>query len=274
MNYSRNDLTRQFNPVKDKKLLSLKDEWFSKKQKIIESSELLPIADEWWKSTKMNSLLGWENFPCIDFTLGCTHYIESMASKLKWNIQVLPFEYAIYKLMGVQESHLGSLKNDTPLFISLPNWKYSGIPLFWDDLLVECEKKNIDIHIDFAWLLVAKNIEIDVSHPCIKSFGMSWSKYDMQWNRCGIRWSKQRSLDSITILNHYYNDTFTNVSSAAFHLVSNIDRDYMWNNYSNLNQQVCENLDLKSTHILHTAFDKKDNYNTVGIGNLLSKLSG
>jgi len=274
MNYSRNDLTKSFNPVKDKKLLSLKDEWFSEPQKIIESSKLLPIADEWWKSTKINSILGWENFSCVDFTLGCTHYIESTASKLKWDIQVLPFEYAIYKLMGIQESHIGYLKPDTPLFISLPNWKCSGIPEYWEDLLKECEKKNIDIHIDFAWLLISRDIKIDVSHPCIKSFGMSWSKYDMQWNRCGMRWSRQRSLDSITILNHYYKDTFTNVTSAAYNLINNIERDYMWNNYSHLNQQVCDNLNLEARHSLHTALDKKNDYEVVGIGNILSKLSG
>lgn len=274
MNYSRNDLTKVFNPVRDTKTLSLKDSWFSEPQRVIESSELLPIADEWWKSTKINSLLGWENFPCVDFTLGCTHYIESTASKLKWDIQVLPFEYAIYKLMGIQESHIGSLKPDTPLFISLPNWKCSEIPEYWEDLLKECEKKNIDIHIDFAWLLVSKNIEIDVSHPCIKSFGMSWSKYDMQWNRCGIRWSRQRSLDSVTILNHYYKDTFTNVTSAAYNLIDNIERDYMWNKYAHLNQQVCHDLNLIPRNTLHTALDKENNYEIAGIGNILSKLSG
>ena len=34
------------------------------------------------------------------------------------------------------------------------------------------EEKHIDLHLDLAWIVMSRDIEINLDHPCIKSFGI------------------------------------------------------------------------------------------------------
>jgi hypothetical protein len=122
----------------------------------------------------------------------------------------------------------------------------------WPDILRECEQKNIDIHIDMAWSTLSKNANIDFSHPNIQSVGMSISKYSMQWNRIGLRYSRQRTMDSITMFNHYYQpETNLALSSCGAYAVSRIPRDYGWNTYNKSYTDLCQSLDLVETDLIH-----------------------
>jgi hypothetical protein len=270
MTWDINNITKKLTPVVDDYMRTLKENWFEKSQKVVPYAEFIPLADEWFKSTKLNNLQGWENFPCIDVIMGCTHFIESFILQHGWDgMQILPEEYSYYTLVGGKYgSELGQLIPNTPLILSLPNWKDADLRPDWSEILKECESKNIDIHIDFAWLTTAKDIEIDLSHPCIKSFAMSMSKYGLEWNRIGLRWSRQRHSDAITMFNHYYGSVNTALTSCGAFMINNIPRDYGWNTYGDLHFELCRELDLTPTKLLHVA-RSKDNQ-VLGIGQMLS----
>lgn len=255
-------------PIRDKFLKHVERSWYENTHEPVSMDQFVQEADAWFKSTKINNLLGWNNFPCVDFTLGCTHFIESTAGALKWNIQVLPGDYSVYTLMGINAIQPGDLAPNVPLLVSLPGWKYLDIPPNWNEILVECEQKNIDVHIDCAWLLTGKNFEIDFAHPCIKSIGMSLSKYNYNWNRCGIRYCRQRRMDSITMLNHYYPSTNANIATAGYHAINIIPRDYVWNTYAHAHEKICKQLGFEQTNIAHVA---KVGNNIIGIGNIITK---
>ena len=82
------DLDNTLNPLQDNHLLRLKEEWYNNPQKPISHEDFIHKASEWFKSTKINDLQGWDSFPCVDIIMGCTHFIESVASKNKWNIKM------------------------------------------------------------------------------------------------------------------------------------------------------------------------------------------
>lgn len=267
MNYQ--GITKKFVPIRDRHLIGIKNRWFTEPQVNCTGSRLLPELANWFRSTKCNNITGWDEFPYTDITMGNTHFIESVALKYKWDFQILPHEYAYYTLMGKMPTENGRLEPGKPLMISLPNWRWADLRPDWEDILKECEIKKIDIHIDCAWITVAKNIDIDLSHPCIKSFAMSLSKYSMEWNRIGVRWTRQRTMDSITIFNHYYGDVNSALSSAGNFIIKNLDRDYAWHNYTGRHHQVCNEHNLLPSKLIHVAHQGDK---TVGIGNLLSRL--
>ena len=269
---NRKDLSTNFVPFQDTVIKSLEKQWYAESTQSTTRKKFIEKADHWFKSTSLNSLSGWEQFDNIDYTLGCAHFIDSTAAKNKWDIQVLPLEYATYKLMGIQQTEIGNLLPEVPLFVTVPNWHFGGLRPEWNNLIEECTEKNIPMHIDFAWFITAKNINIDLNHDCVKSFAMSFSKYGMTWNRCGLRWSKQRTVDSITIENHYYQNTNINTLSAGIHFMNTIPMDYLWNNYTDINEYVCNILDLTPTNIFHVAIDNQTG-NRVGIGKILSQLA-
>lgn len=268
--YSKDQITEKLIPLNDNHFKSLKQQWFEGSQRLVGIDEYVAVADQWFQSTKLNDIQGWDKFPCVDAIMGCTHYIESFVLKYGWDgMQILPDEYGYYGMMGKFGNEVGSLEPNKPLIVSLPNWKYADIRPRWDEILQECEAKNIDIHIDFAWITTARDIQIDLTHPNIKSFAMSLSKYSLHWNRVGLRWSRQRSMDSITIFNHYYGDVNSALMSCGVFMMENIPRDYGWNIYKNKHLDICNQLGLISSKMLHSAFIPGQE-KPVGIGLILS----
>lgn len=264
-------ITKKLYPVSDAFLRGLREQWLGNTQKLCAHQDFINVADEWFRSSKVNNIQGWQEFPCRDVIMGCTHFIENFVQKHGWDgMQVLPEDYAYYSLMGKMPRSAGDLEPNKPLIVSLPNWRYADLRPEWPDILVECEEKNIDIHIDFAWITTARGIDIDLSHPCIKSFAMSMSKYDLQWNRVGLRWCRQRTMDSITLFNHYYSDANSILSSVGVFMAERIPRDYGWNTYGDQHFDCCSQLNLLPTKLLHVAHSM-DRTQVLGIGRLLGE---
>jgi len=260
-------ITQKLHHLNDDFLKSLKQKWFAEPHPVIGYNGFIPIADAWFKSTKINKLNGWDEFTFVDVVMGCTHFIESLLIRHSRRIQVLPNDYAYYGLLGIHGTPVGSLEPNVPLIVSLPNWKAADIRSDWIEVLDECSHKNIDIHIDMAWITIARDIELDLSHPCIKSFAMSLSKYSMEWNRVGLRWCRQRTMDPITMLNHYQGDVNSALTSCGTFIMSQLPRDYAWENYQHKHSQVCHEFNLTPTKMIHVA---RQNDTVVGIANLLT----
>jgi hypothetical protein len=263
-----NELTKILHPISDSFLKSLKIKWFEKNHENPDRKKFIGLAEDWFKSSKINSLYGFDAFPCKDIIIGCTNFIESICLKNAWNIQILPFEYSYYSIMGIKSTNPGDLKKNVPLLVSIPSWKYCDVIPFWDDVLEECEEKNIDIHLDGCWFHSARRIEFDFDHPNIKSFGMSMSKgLDLTWNRIGLRWSRQKTIDSITLLNHnnMYNE---NLTACGYFLMNNLDKDYAWNTHGKAHKELAEKYSMQETNSIHVLRDKDNNL--FGIGKILS----
>lgn len=263
-----NELTETLWPIADSYIKKLKEQWFTGSHENPNRKKFIDRADDWFRSSKINFLSGWNAFPCKDVIIGCTNFIESVCLKYSWKVQILPSEYSYYSLMGMQSTNVGELKPNTPLLVSVPSWKYCDVDRHWNDILKECEEKNIDIHIDGCWFQSARRIEFDFDHPNIKSFGMSMSKgLDLAWNRIGLRWSRQKTIDSITLLNHtqYYNETLT---ACGYFLMNNIDKDYAWNTHGKAHQELAERFNLQETNSIHVLRDNDNNL--FGIGKILS----
>jgi len=251
--YDKNLVEDKIITVNDSRILELKNQWFTQPQNTHTWNDYVEIAQRWFVDSKLVQLHGIEQFPYVDVTQGNTHYIESFVLKYGWDgFQILNREYAYYKLMGKHGVELELLEPNKPMIVTIPDFFTGDVRDEWADLLKIAEAKNIDLHLDFAWLMVARDIEIDLAHPCIKSFGISMSKLGLNWNRVGLRWSRQRTMDSITILNHYYKtDINTNIFSCGVYHMQNLDRDYVWNTYGELNNDICKQLGLTQTKFVH-----------------------
>ena len=267
-NLKISDLDKTLYPLQDKHLTDLKHRWYNDSQKPINHNDFVNKAAAWFKATKINDLQGWDKFPCIDIIMGCTHFIESNASKHNWDIQVLQKEYAYYTVMGKKHTEVGKLEPGKPLIVSLPNFYYGDRP-DWEQVLKECEQKNIDIHVDCAWVTAAKGFKFNFDHPNIKSFAMSMSKYNFTWNRIGLRWARQRTMDSCSLISAQkkYNELTTACGSF---MMDNIPRDYGWEKYGDSVEKICKKLDLTPTMFFYVVKDKDNNL--YSIGNILEKI--
>tara|TARA_B100002019_G_C21267005_1_gene599958 strand:- start:1736 stop:2557 length:822 start_codon:yes stop_codon:yes gene_type:complete len=251
--YDKSLVKPRIRTIADTNMARLKQEWFSGNHSVCTWQDYIDLAQDWFLGSKLVDLQGIEQFPCVDVTCGNTHYIESFVLKYGWQgFQILRNEYAYYKLMGKHGVSLDQLEANKPMIVTIPDFFTGGVRSEWQDLLAIAEQKNIDLHLDLAWIVMARDIEIDLAHPCIKSFAISMSKLHLNWNRVGLRWSRQRTMDSITILNHYYKaDINTNIFSCGAYHMQRLDRDYVWNRYGDLNQDICKQLGLTQTKFVH-----------------------
>ena len=216
--------------------------------------------DFYVQNNKGFKLTNIDQFVYKEVIIGCHHYIDGLMIKYgKENLQILEHDYSYYNRLnpGRKWSVPGKLEPNKPLIIATPFPGYLGIHPQFEDILTEAEEKNIDVHIDGAWLSCSNGINLDVSHSCIASIGISLSKgYAAGWNRIGLRYTKQKDpADPITIYDRVNMCPRSVVTNGTL-ILENVPMDYMWNTYGKKYHKIVEHFDLDIGNILFAAYSK------------------
>ena len=222
------------------------------------------------EGSTLNQITGFDSFVRDDICLGCTQYMDNL--HIRHDVQVLSDEYRYHRLLNpnISQTEVGSLIPNKPLIISIPFSIIGKVHERMDEILQECLEKNIDLHLDGAWITAAKNVNIDLSHPAIKSFAVSMSKgYGLAgWNRIGVRWVKEVEEDSITIMNDY-SQINTMCVVVGNYFLNNVDPDHLWNTHGENHYKLCFDFDLTPSDTIHMA--TKEGH-IVGLTPLLMRL--
>ena len=212
------------------------------------------------ESSKRNNISGFESFTRVDICLGCAQYLDALhLTYTADELQILSGEYRYNNILtpAIAVTTVGKLIPNTQLIISVPSVAMAKLHPQWADILIECEEKNISIHIDGAWIPAAKNINIDLAHPCIKSFSSSMSKgYGTSgWNRIGLRWSKLDIEDCITVMNDHAQIHMYAVALGNY-ILENTEIDHLWNTYENIYYRICKDFNLTPTDVIHIGYSE------------------
>jgi hypothetical protein len=205
-------------------------------------------------------LNGIETFDDAGIIIGCHHYIDSILIQHGVrNVQVLEHDYSYYSrlLPGRVFSSVNNLRPDTPLIIATPFPGFTTVHPDYDNILQEAYEKNVEVHLDGAWLSCSKGISLNLHHPSIRSIGISLSKgYGASWNRVGVRYTKN-TLDSdpITIFNKAKMAPESVVRNGIL-LLDNVPTDYLWTTYQDAYNEIVNECDLEPGNILFAAYTK------------------
>jgi len=224
------------------------------------NQEFIKLFDDYIHTSKCFDLKNIELFNEKEIVIGCHHYIDSIImSNGIGNVQVLEHEYKYYEKLNPnwQWAVPGNLLENKPLIIATPFPGYLDLHPSFFDILDEAHRKNIDVHLDCAWISCSKNIAIDVSHPSIKSIGISLSKgYGASWNRIGVRYTKEKIFsDPITIFNNASMCPESCVRNGIS-LLKHVPIDYMWNKYEDKYLSLIDRYNLEEGKILFAAYGK------------------
>ena len=58
---TKHQLTKKLHPIEDVFLTNLKNRWFEEPQKLCNLKQYLAVAQEWFQSTTLNNIQGWNN---------------------------------------------------------------------------------------------------------------------------------------------------------------------------------------------------------------------
>jgi hypothetical protein len=222
---------------------------------------------DWLAQSKLNTVSGLDNFDRVDVINGCTQFIDSVY--MKCQPQVLIGDYKYHSRLGNWWSRPGLLREGVPLVIAMPFPSTGDVHVQMREVLDEAQDKGIDVHVDGAWLTCCRGIDFDLSHPSIKSVAVSLSKgLGLGWNRIGLRWTRQRYADSVTIMNDF-NMNLRAPAMIGLHFIRKLSPDYLWNTHGDKYHKVCHDFDLVPTKSIYLAL--KDGY-PVGVSPLIRYL--
>jgi len=260
-------------PLSDKYIESLiQDVLFGKMDSDISDtvySDFKTEFNNYFKSSKLNHVTGLESFNRVDIINGCTQYIDNLY--MQGPVQTVTGDYRYHSRLNLGYiKDVGSLIPDIPLIIAMPFPRTGNMHEQMQEILDEATRKNIDVHIDGAWLSCCRDIVFDYNHIRIKSVAISLSKgLGLGWNRVGLRYTREFKQDSITIMNDFRMNLRATVK-IGLHFLRNLPVDYLWDKYGESYHKVCTDFNLTPTRSIYLAL--RDN-EPVGVSPLIRYLN-
>jgi len=220
----------------------------------------LKTIDKWIQSHQYLNFYGFDSFSNKEAILGCTQQIDELHYLHRDNLVILDDEYAYHWRLNPHIKRIKQykeIKTGNILIVSYPFVGTTGNIECINELLDHCLKYDVPVHIDGAWFGQCKDVELDLSHPAIKSFCVSLSKaYFMGSQRIGIRYTKEKIHGPISIMNEF---GYNNVSDMwiGLHMIDTFGPDFWWKNYSKQYYQVCNDFDLEPSNAINIAYRNK-----------------
>jgi len=205
----------------------------------------------WLLQSQLNTIKGLDLFDRVDIINGCTQFIDTVY--MNGPVQVLDGDYRYHARLGNHYTQPGFMREESQLIIAWPFPSTGDTHFQMKEILDEAAEKGIGVHVDGAWFTCCQAIDFDISHPAIKSVGISLSKgLGLGWNRVGLRWTKSKVADAITIQNDF-NMNLRAPAMIGLHFLRNLAPDYLWTTYKDIYYGICRDFNLTPTKSIYLA---------------------
>jgi hypothetical protein len=164
------------------------------------------------------------------------------------------------------------------VLISVPFSDTGDIPMNLNEMLDECERLNVPVMLDMAYLNLATSDsfphDIDLSRNCIKYVVSSLSKvFPVENMRIGIRLQKEIIPDQLYVINEK-NYNYINLLSAfvGTGMMKTFSPDFVFNRYRPKQIALCQQLDLEPSPCFMFGIDHNNRYHDYNRGGTTNRL--
>lgn len=202
--------------------------------------------------SKLSSI---DTFPYTDICVGCTQFIDDIYQRVGTaNVMIFENDYKYHWRLNnsIEYATLDTLVSNKELIISMPFPAYGDVHPLMHTILDRCSQLNIPVHLDAAWITCSRDITFDFSHPAIKTFAVSLSKGGMGNDRIGVRFSRNRPVGAISIMNDF-NMNCKSLMHTGLKFMQELGPEYFWKKYETKYYKVCEDFNLTPTKAIHVA---------------------
>ena len=231
--------------------------------------EFLKGFDEWLMGHELSSFKGISKFPIRHVIQGVTHFIDDLYQRCG-DLQIFKNDYKYHWRLNnnIEYVTLETLDVNRELLISMPFPYYGDEHPNMSEILDECHRLHIPVHVDSAWISCIRDIDFNFDHPAIESFAISLSKSGIGGNRIGVRYSRKEPEGSITLINKF-NMNQESLMYVGLKFMQKFGPEYFWKKYEAKYYKVCSDFDLIPTKAIHIAMDKDK---PVGIRSVMRSL--
>ena len=222
--------------------------------------------DNWLKTHELSIFEGIDKFPVRHVIQGVTHFIDDLYQRCG-ELQTFRNDYKYHWRLNnnIEYVTIDTLDPSKELLISMPFPYYGDIHPGMSEILNECQRLNIPVHVDSAWVSCIRDIDFDYDHSAIKTFAISLSKSGIGGNRIGVRYAREEPTGSITLINNF-NMNQESLMYVGLKFMQRFGPEYFWKKYETKYYRVCADFDLEPTKAIHIA---RDNGKPVGVRSLL-----
>ena len=259
--FNKNNLIQNWLPPisNDQELLKIKVNFFKNfenktlKYMTLEYHDFITIFEKSVKENQSINILGLDSFVQKDVIVGCHHFIDELIMTYGLNnLQLFEGGYNYYKRLNpnIKYVTLDTLEPDRPLLLEYPFPRYLDEHPNYKEIIEKCNKLNINVYLDCAWLLSSFNLNLDLTQPCIKGMAMSLSKcFGLHWSRIGVRWLKDKTEDGIFLQNKNRMISYSNLMIGKYYL-DRIPMNFLITKYQSMYYQICEDLSLHPGNVI------------------------
>ena len=254
-----------------------------------ESMPALAIADpktfcekylEWISSTKLNTIVGLEKFPCAAYSNGTTESFDKFYMKNhRCRFRCFKGEYLYHQLTWrnnwpdwefIEDA---ALEPNDAVVISLPFSDTGNEHTQMKSVLKKCTELKIPVLIDCVYFGVCSNINFDFNYDCITDITFSLSKtFPLAYARTGMRLTRSDDDDSLLVLHKI---EYTNRIGAALGLalMEKYSPDFIVNKYAAQQKELCQELGVVPSNTVLFGIDTENKYPEYNRGGPTNRLS-
>ena len=199
-----------------------------------------------------HNINGIEKFNSLSYCNGTTEAFDKFYHKhMHRKLRFLRGEYFYHQIMAkrfFKESSFiddpNDISNDDVVVMSVPFSDTGNVPEHYDDIMTQCEKNNVPVLLDMAYISLAVKLHINVDYQCIDTITTSLSKvFPVAHWRIGMRMQKENIDDTLDAyeMNSYLN---THAVNVGHQLIKQYPADYSFNKYRQQQLSFCNMLDL------------------------------
>jgi len=230
-----------------------------------------------WMFAAHPNIKGWEDYNELCFTQGTTEsfaqfYLRFRDSK---RLRLAKGEYFYNQMMkGLwykeKFAWLGEdeIRSNDVVLISVPFSDTGAVPDYLEKLLTECDKKNVPVMLDLAYINLSVDLAIDLTHRCIEYVVSSLSKvFPVELHRIGIRMQRTKFEDQLYVVNEK-NHNYINVMSAyvGTKLMEKYPSNYIHSKYKKKQLDMCDKLNLEASPSVYFGIDRQGQFSEYNRG--------
>lgn len=195
-------------------------------------------------------------------------------------LRLLPGEYNYHKCLSRSDvvnykvlQDVDDLVHGDYMVISVPFSDDGNRPSQLDEILDRCDRMDIPVMIDLAYLPLVDNYEINLKHKCIHQVVATLSKgLDLEYYRIGMRWSKHIKDDPIMMYNQL---RCTNMFGAGlgFEIMKQFPPNYIRKKYRSQQIEWCRTLDITPSDNVMFGIDTKNHYPELNRGGTTNRVT-
>jgi len=235
----------------------------------------------WMPST--HNLIGIEKYTEGCFTQGTTESFAQFYIRYRNHkrLRLAKGEYFYHQMMrglwyGDSFAWLDEdeIREGDVVLLSVPFSDTGDLPYALDELLDECDRNNVHVMLDLAYINIAVGLEINLEHPCIQYVVSSLSKvFPVENHRIGIRLQREKFEDQLYVINEPgYN--YINLLSAYIgtQMMRAFGADYIYKKYLDAQEVYCRKYNLELSPCVYFGIDKLNQYPHYNRGNKTNRL--